>query len=161
MKKLIPLFFIAAIAPAQADPMVGRVTVEDGDTWSYRINGEEISIRLAGIDAPELEQVCIRNENAWHAGQDAKVWLTKFMEGKTVQCQGIGARSYGRIVADCYIAGVSVQDVIVRNGWAYDFTYFSKGKYKAAEAAAAREGRGIWQGHCENPHEWRKRKYGK
>ena len=46
--------------------------------------------------------------------------------------------------------------VMVRMGWAFDVSEYSHGRYAAAEAEARQAGRGMWQGECEWPWEWRK-----
>ena len=43
--------------PAAADTLTGRVVgVHDDDTLTLRVDRQQVKVRLAGIDAPELAQ---------------------------------------------------------------------------------------------------------
>ncbi len=80
------------------------------------------------------------------------------LAGKTVSCTPTGEpRSYGRVVANCTVEGEDLQAIIVLAGWAFDYTFFSDGKYAADARAARAARRGIWQGSCEYPRTWRQR----
>jgi endonuclease YncB( thermonuclease family) len=61
---------------------------------------------------------------------------------------------YGRLLAVCYVGGESINERIVREGWALDFRKYST-DYLQAEAEARRTGAGIWCGEFEPPWEWR------
>jgi len=72
------------------ETLTGPLTrVVDGDT----IKLCDVSIRLAALDAPEL------NEDG---GQEAKQFLAKF-EGSTVMCELTGATAYDRLVGYCQL----------------------------------------------------------
>ena len=45
---------------------------------------------------------------------------------------------------------------MVRMGWAFDFTRYSEGFYGPAQTEAIADRRGLWQGECEMPWEWRR-----
>ena len=61
----------------------------DGDT----IKLCDVSIRLAALDAPELDE---------DVGQEAKQFLAQF-EGSTVMCELTGATTYERLVGYCQL----------------------------------------------------------
>ena len=67
----------------------GKCYVIDGDTIS--ISGTRI--RLAGIDAPELD-------HPW--GKKSKITLISMCKGKTITAQFKDEISYDRIVATCF-----------------------------------------------------------
>lgn len=53
---------------------------------------------------------------------------------------------YGRTVATYWVAGIDVAGWLVRNGLAFDWPRYSKGKWAAAQHEAERNGRGMWSG---------------
>jgi micrococcal nuclease len=88
-----------------ADTIRGPVTrVVDGDTFEMDVthigkeNTEKYNnsetVRIAGIDAPEL---------GTEAGKKAKAQLDKKLSGKEVRCTVQARDTYGRVVADIEI----------------------------------------------------------
>ena len=61
---------------------------------------------------------------------------------------------YGRLLAVCYAGVESINERIVREGWALAFRRYST-DYVQAEAVAKRAGAGIWRGEFTPPWEWR------
>ena len=105
----------------------GKCFVIDGDT--IQIKGTRI--RLAGIDAPELNQ-------PW--GKAAKYAMVRLCKGKIVSAHLTGEESYNRKVAICYLSdGRDIGAEIIKQGYALDFTKYSNGKYKELETADARK----------------------
>lgn len=82
------------------------VAIIDGD--SFKI-GNDQNIRLFGADAPEL-QYCF--------GQEAKEALTKKISGKTVILKELKVDMYKRVMALVYLDGESVNEYMVKNGFA-------------------------------------------
>ena len=142
--------YAAPVVAGERQTITGPVRVHDGDTWAF-------TIRPAGIDAPELRQVCEKDGRPWKAGREAQRWLRNFLHRKTVTCTTTGEITYDRMVATCSVDGQDLGEIIVRAGWAYDYIHFSRGKYAAAEADAREHHRGIWAGKCEKPWEWRRK----
>ena len=99
----------------------GKAWVIDGDT----IVVSKIKIRLAGIDAPELDQ-------PW--GRKSKWKMVELCKGQVIDVQLTGETSYDRLVGTCYLAdGRDLGAEIVRAGLALDGGHFSKGKYQHLE----------------------------
>jgi endonuclease YncB( thermonuclease family) len=151
-KPLAGLFLAAVIMPTLASAeLSGSARVVDGDTIT--IAGERI--RLDGIDAPEGRQMCQRQDEAWECGKVARDALEEFLSGSPVECQGNNRDRYGRLIARCYVAGVEVNEWLVRHGWALDWPRYSDGRYAEAQFEAQRERRGIWDSKFTPPWEWR------
>lgn len=104
----------------------GRAYVIDGDT----IVVQKIKVRLAGIDAPELDQ-------PW--GQKSKWEMVRICKGQTLTVELTGETSYDRLVGTCYLPdGRDIGAEIVKAGLALDGGYYSKGKYRHLEQPGTR-----------------------
>lgn len=106
--------------------LCGKAYIIDGDTLCIK----KTRIRLAGIDAPEMDQ-------PW--GRAAKWALFEICKGQILTAEATGVLSYGRFVATCYLPdGTDIGAELIRSGYALDFTPFSKGKYLHLEPSGAR-----------------------
>lgn len=144
----------AAAADIHAGPELirGKARAKDGD--SLRVGRREI--RLWGIDAPEYDQACEREGRAWDCGRAARSALASKVDGRAVECQVRDRDAYRRAVSVCRIEGRStLNEWMVREGWAVDYRRYSKGAYARAERQARGERRGIWSGRFETPERYR------
>ena len=104
-----------------AGTLRGRCSVVDGDT----IIIGKTSIRLAGIDAPELDHPY---------GNNAKWALINLCKGQVIVAVMDESSSYDRAVATCYLPdGRDISAEMVKMGMAVDWTKFSGGKYRQFE----------------------------
>ncbi|MDO5640244.1 MAG: thermonuclease family protein [Neisseria sp.] len=139
----------AAEADAAAS-FAARVTaVSDGD--SIRVtdgNGRVRRVRLAYIDAPELQQA---------GGVAARDALRQRLTGRQVQVLVFEQDQYRRDVAQVRDNGEDVGLAQIENGHAWHYaSYAKRGQNKAdyagyayAEAVARQQRRGLWQ--AQNP----------
>lgn len=137
--------------------LTGRASVVDGDT--IEIQGTRI--RIWGIDAPEGQQTCSREDGKeYRCGQVAANQLaTYLLKGQPVSCDRIDTDRYGRMVASCRIAnGDDIASWLVRNGLALDWPLYSAGKFSKEEAAAKAQKSGVWAGAFKEPWVWRAQK---
>jgi micrococcal nuclease len=105
----------------------GRAWVIDGDTID--INGTRI--RLAGIDAPEMDHPY---------GKNAKWALVNLCKGNDVRAVFDGDLSHDRTVATCYLPdGRDLSAEMVKAGMAIDWPKFSRGKYSGLELPGIRK----------------------
>lgn len=105
----------------------GTCRVIDGDT----IVINRMHIRLAGIDAPELD-------HPW--GQQSKWAMVELCEGQIVTACLKPDMSYDRVVAECFLPdGRDLAAELVKVGLAIDWPKFSGGKYRHLEPADARK----------------------
>ena len=115
--------------PVELEPceVSGKCYVIDGDT--IVIKGERI--RLAGIDAPELE-------HPW--GKKAKWELVQICKSHTITARLEPDISYDRVVATCFLPdGRDLSAVLVERGLALDWPKFSGGKYSHLEPVGVRK----------------------
>ena len=107
--------------------ITGRAYVIDGDTIVIK----KTKIRLAGIDAPELDE-------PW--GQVAKSAMIRICQGGAIRAVLTGGSSYDRVVATCYLPnGADIGAELVKQGLALDIPMFSGGKYRQFETPEARQ----------------------
>jgi endonuclease YncB( thermonuclease family) len=131
---------------APQDVVTGPAEPIDGD--SLRVGGVEI--RLKGIDAPELFQICAVSGRDTPCGREARAHLRRFTVSGLLSCVGEGRDRYGRMLAVCRVRGIDINAAMVRDGHAVAF-----GAYQAEEADARAAYRGLWAGTFERPRDWR------
>ncbi|MCD9046751.1 thermonuclease family protein [Luteimonas sp. MHLX1A] len=148
----LALALLTVLSPVAAAPIMGTASVVDGDT--LRIRGT--SIRLHGIDAPESDQHCTREDGrAWRCGQQAALALDDHIGRRTVSCEERDTDRYGRVVAECFVGGASLNRWMVRNGWAVAYRSFSTA-YVPDERQAKAERLHIWSGTFVMPADHRR-----
>jgi endonuclease YncB( thermonuclease family) len=149
--------FVMAISPSSAV----EATITDADT--LMLNGSPH--RLDGIDAPETDQVCLDEKGAvWSCGIEARDQLKKFVGRRDVRCDGkqYDTAYRNRRISICWIEDetVSVNQWLVREGWALNFEPYAKGRFKADQDEAREKGRGLWKGCFSPPHSARRENKG-
>ena len=125
--------------------------VVDGDT--INISGEKI--RFSGIDAPELNQNCIKNKKKISCGILAKEALIKKIGSEIPKCINEGKDIYKRTLAECFVNGESLSKFLVRNGYAFAYRKYSK-KFIEDERFAKKNKLGLWSMKFKYPWEFRK-----
>ena len=111
----------------------GKARVVDGDTIVIK----KERIRFGGINSPERKEV---------GYQLAKDKLIKKIANQVVTCvREKNKDKYQRTVAECFVDGESLSSFMVKNGYACDFTYYSKGKYAEEQKYAKSKKLGIWK----------------
>jgi micrococcal nuclease len=147
--------FVAALAillplPALAEEFTGKVVgITDGDTIKVLRNGEEVKIRIEGIDCPERHQAF---ENK------AKQATSDLAFGKTLIVQAKGMDRYQRTLADIILPdGTNLNRELVRSGFAWWYRKYSKDESLGKLEAEAREAkRGLWADkNPVSPWDWR------
>jgi hypothetical protein len=63
-------------------PVFAGQVIHDGDT--LRLDG--VRVRLWGMDAPELGEMCLRGEHTYDAGAAARDALAGLVGGRAVEC---------------------------------------------------------------------------
>ena len=94
----------------------------DGDTITFNlpdlhpIIGEEISIRVNGIDTPEIKGKC---EKEKYNAQQAQQMVADFLkDAEQIVLKNMERGKYFRIAADVIIGGENLADVLVEAGMA-------------------------------------------
>ena len=142
---LIILFFLSQ------NLFANTVKVIDGD--KIKIANEKI--RFGGIDAPELKQICFKNEEKISCGILVKNVLKKKIGKVIPKCINEGKDIYKRTIAECFINGESLSKFLVANGYAFAYRKYSK-KFIKDERFAKKNKLGLWSMKFMFPWEFRK-----
>jgi endonuclease YncB( thermonuclease family) len=149
------VILILAVLSAGQSFAAGAI-VRDGGT----IQLGEVTYRLDGIDAPELDQICIdEHADAWVCGAEARDQLARLIGDRGVRCDDLGLGPYKkRHIGICTVEGesTSLNQAVVRQGFALNFEPYARGRFKEDEAGAKENGRGLWKGCFVAPQEFRR-----
>jgi endonuclease YncB( thermonuclease family) len=148
----IPLL-LTLLPPAAAADITGVPKIREGD----QIQIGNSKIRLGGIDAPSVDQLCLNNAGErWTCGAAARDELIKHVGNKSWTCHVAQTDRRGRQVSRCEVDGEDIQKWMVKSGWALSYVRFSH-DYDADEKAARDAKAGMWQGAFIAPWDWRVR----
>jgi endonuclease YncB( thermonuclease family) len=150
------LTLIAGLLLGAAPALAANAIVKDGNT----IQLTDATYRLDGIDAPELDQICIDDHaDPWSCGVDARGQLAKLVAGHVVHCEDRGPDpAYKkRRLGICTVEGdtTSLNQSMVRLGFAMNAEPPAKGSFGDDEAAARAARKGLWQGCLVAPLDFR------
>jgi endonuclease YncB( thermonuclease family) len=154
LMKFLPAIAILLLpAAANAADITGVPRIRDGD----QVQIGSTRIRLNGIDAPSVDQLCLNNSGErWTCGVAARDELVKHVDNKTWVCHVLRTDRRGRQNARCEVDGEDIQKWMVKSGWAMAFVRQSH-DYDADEKAAREAKAGMWQGAFIAPWDWRVR----
>ncbi len=117
----------------------------DGDTITVDLKnqhplfGDDISVRVAGIDTPEMRGKCAQEKEL---AREAKKIVSDLLENaRTVKLKNVRRGKYFRIVADVYAGRKNVADVLVKKGLAVRYDGGTK-TYNWCSSKARKSGQG-------------------
>jgi endonuclease YncB( thermonuclease family) len=109
---------------AAAGQLSGVPRISDGDADTFYVDG--VKIRLAGIDAPETDQLCMgREATRWTCSIDARDRLSEHIHGRSIDCTTNGKDRLDRTLAVCSVEGQELNAWLVREGWALAYIRYS------------------------------------
>ena len=139
--------YVAARLDPRPPPVSGTARASDGD--SFRM-GED-RVRLLGIDAPELAQLCdTASGGQWPCGKAGRERMNQLLSGGKVNCVPEGHDQYQRLLAVCTVGGRDIGATMVAEGLA-----IAVERYGREESVAKAARKGIWQGGFDTPRNWR------
>lgn len=104
--------------------------------------------RLSGIVAPRSEQLCVdHGGQSWDCGRQALGALQALVAGTPVLCR---PRAGGDDLADCFVGGKSLSELMVRKGWALACRS-GRADYSGTEDNPRFLALGLWRGGFEPP----------
>jgi micrococcal nuclease len=137
-------------AQQQDSPLYKVVKVIDGDTLDVSIDGKTERLRLIGIDTPETVDP---RETVQCFGKEASDKAKSMLQGTSVHLEEDTSQDsrdkYGRLLRYVYLEdGTNFNKYMIAEGYAHEYTYqvpyaYQK-EFKAAEASARDNNRGLW-----------------
>ena len=154
LRRFFPIILGAALIATPA--LAATAIVHDGHT----IQLGDITYKLDGIDAPEIDQTCIDDHaDPWSCGIDARDQLTKLINGRAMHCDDLGVdkTTKKRHIGLCIIEGesTSLNQQLARQGLAISVEPALKVHAKDDAAAAKADRSGLWKGCFVAPAEFR------
>lgn len=123
--------------------------VSDGDTIAVRRGSSRVTVRLIGVDAPEIEGPY---RHAEKGGYDARREMERIIAGRKVFLQLDSYQperdSHGRLLAFVYAGGILANGEIIRRGYARAYRKFRhdrRDEFLRYENEARAAGRGLWK----------------
>ncbi|UFZ07040.1 thermonuclease family protein [Bradyrhizobium ontarionense] len=150
------LMVIAVVSGATSPATAASAVVRSGDTIQL---GDSV-FRLDGIDAPEVDQLCIDDHaDSWNCGVEAREQLTRLIGGRSVRCDDLGPDKplKTRRIGICTVDGdkMSLNQQVARAGFAVSADPAAKYRGKDDIAAARETLSGLWKGCFVAPGEFR------
>lgn len=120
------LLFLFVVLPVKAsEKSYGSVVVDevtsiyDGDTFRVNINdwpaivGQRISVRLAGIDTPEMRGKCQAEKDLARKAKQFTVSMLR--SANTIELKDMRRGKYFRILADVFLDGENLGENLIKS----------------------------------------------
>ena len=123
--KLI-VFLLLPILLLSSPKQYGSITISevtsiyDGDTFTVNIKdwpeliGKRISIRINGVDTPEMRGKCQQEKIL--ARKAKKFTVAMLRAGRKIELRNMKRGKYFRIVADVYVDGKNLAKALIKKG---------------------------------------------
>lgn len=142
----LPTLSMAQSRPADVPRQIyGKVQVIDGTTIDFKDRGQ--IVRLAGYEAPRLEQTAISDGVEWPAGQVAKAWMILRTLKRDVNCAPVARDANKNLIAHCFVGETNLAATAIAEGIGYAFNYKNEPQVPAyfdIERKARGIGYGVW-----------------
>ena len=149
--KILIYYFFSSIFFLTNNLFASHVIVVDGDT----IKIGDVKVRFSGIDAPEINQICVASEGKVACGKISRdILITKVTNNK-ISCTDEGKDFYGRVLGECFVNGESLSRYLVREGFAFAYRKYSD-KFISDEEYAKSNRLGMWSMKFQYPWDYRK-----
>ena len=121
---LIPLLLVSPAHAKSFGDYVGAIYIRnyDGDTITFNlpglhpIIGEKISIRVNGIDTPEIKGKCKKEK--YDAKQAKEMVADILTDAEQIILKNMERGKYFRIATDVFVDGENLSDILVEAGMA-------------------------------------------
>ena len=124
-----------------AEEIRGEATVISGN----EIRMGKRAVRLFGITAPGLDDMCTVGDAKIRCGIVAWAELIKLADGRHISCD-VETKNAEAIFATCYISEADLNEALVRSGWAKAVPEQTD-RYVVDETDAKESRRGLWSNY--------------
>ena len=132
----------------------GRANVLSGD--SLKVGS--VTLRLAGIEAPEAEQLCA-GPGGRRCADSARDALARAVRSRSLRCRLAGEDEHGVRLATCLDGETDIAAGLVQSGHVFAVPGFFA-RYGSAEGQARAAKAGVWQSdEVERPSEFRAKRW--
>lgn len=153
------LLLVLLAAPAGGDDQVRVESVMDGDTIRVRLHGNTLSVRLIGVDTPELGDRQDPTAGPQPFAREAAAHTRRRLAGEqvrlTYEAGGDRRDRFGRTLAYVFLLdGTFFNRELVREGYGRAFTRYPfqfREQFVADERDARRARRGLWAAVADGP----------
>ena len=96
------------------------VSVYDGDTFTVNIKqyppivGEKISVRIYGVDTPEIKGKTVREKEM--AIQAKEFVEERFKTARVIELRNLQRDKYFRLLAEVYVDGENLSETLIKQG---------------------------------------------
>jgi endonuclease YncB( thermonuclease family) len=77
-----------------------------------------LSVRLNGIDAPEIKSKCAEEKEV---AKEARDFLSNLVLNKEVRLENVESEKYGRILANVYLGDVHLNELLLKERYAVKY----------------------------------------
>ncbi|MEO0759706.1 MAG: thermonuclease family protein [Cyanobacteria bacterium J06648_16] len=162
ISETVQLLSFTPDSPTSETWLVIPDSIHDGDTLRVGRDGQELKIRLCGIDAPELAQPL---------GEQSRDYLRSLLAQNPyskVIIVPVEEDAYGRTVAELFLwpdddpdQEIGVNSAMLMAGMAYVYPQYVDGcpngdVFKRAETIGQEAKAGVWSGKYQRPWEYRR-----
>lgn len=109
---------------AQEQPTYKVLSVTDGDTLHVLIDGKDETVRLIGVDTPETVDP---KKPVQCYGPEASSHTKELLQGKQVTLEADPTQGdrdkYGRLLRYVYLEGENINQELLLDGYAREYTY--------------------------------------
>ena len=104
------------------------------------------------------KQICILNKVDIFCGILSKDKLVEKIGNQSIDCKiEKNKDQFNSLLGECFLDNESLSIYMVKNGYAFDYPKYSKGKFSKYEKYAKDLSLGLWQMKFEYPWIWRKK----
>lgn len=124
--------------------------VVDGDTIKIEVDGKDQTIRMIGIDTPEVVDP---RKTVECFGREASTKTKQLLEGQKVKVEADASQGnsdkYSRLLRYVYLPdGQMINLLLIQQGYAFEYTYTVpytyQSAFKAAQIVARTNRQGLW-----------------
>ncbi len=143
---ILPLPLMAQSRPTDLPRQIyGEVQIVDSTTLEF-VRTKQL-VRLAGFEAPRLDQMATSESVSWPAGQVSRAWMILRTLGQDVNCAPVGRDRNKVLIAHCFVGETNLAAAAIAEGIGYAFNYRDEPKVPAyfdIERKARGLGYGVW-----------------